>query len=125
GAARHLSEGSSRMYAVIKAGGRQYRVKENDVLSVNRLEGEPGSTITLDQVLLIGGEAPKVGTPIVAGAKVEAEILRHKRGPKIRGFNYKAKKNVRRRWGHRQELTELRVRSIVAGKIGEERADGT
>lgn len=104
------------MYAVIKAGGRQYRVKENDVLSVNRLEGEPGSTVTFDHVLLIGGETPKIGAPLVPGAKVEAEILRHKRGPKIRGFNYKAKKNIRRRWGHRQELTELRVRSIVAGK---------
>jgi large subunit ribosomal protein L21 len=104
------------MYAIIQAGGRQYRVRENDVVAVNRLQGEPGSTVVLEQVLLIGGDQAIVGSPTVGGAKVEAEIIRHKRGPKIRGFTYKAKKNVRRRWGHRQELTELRIVSIVPGK---------
>jgi large subunit ribosomal protein L21 len=104
------------MYAIIQAGGRQYRVRENDVVAVNRLQGEPGSTVVLEQVLLIGGDHAIVGSPTVGGAKVEAEIIRHKRGPKIRGFTYKAKKNVRRRWGHRQELTELRIVSIVPGK---------
>lgn len=104
------------MYAIIKAGGRQYRVQENDVVAVNRLPGEPGSTVVLEQVLLVGGEKPLVGSPTVEGAKVEAEIVRHKRGPKIRGFTYKAKKNARRRWGHRQELTELKIVSIVPGK---------
>jgi len=104
------------MYAIIQAGGRQYRVRENDVVAVNRLQGEPGSTVVLEQVLLIGGDQAIVGSPTVGGAKVEAEIIRHKRGPKIRGFTYKAKKNVRRRWGHRQELTELRIISIVPGK---------
>ncbi len=104
------------MYAVIKTHGQQFTVKENDRLTTNRMAGQVGDAVTLDQVLLVGGSEPKVGTPFVAGAKVEAKIVRHHLGQKVNAFNYKAKKNVRKRWGHRQRLTELLVTKIHSGK---------
>lgn len=108
---------SSEMYAVIKAGGQQLRVTQNQTVTINRIAGDVGSKVTFDQVLMVGeGEETAIGTPLVAGAKVEAEIVRQKRGPKLNAFNYKPKKNVRKRWGHRQELTELRITKISAGK---------
>lgn len=105
------------MYAVIRAGGQQLRVAQDQTVTVNRIAGDVGSKVTFDQVLMVGdGENSSIGSPVVAGAKVEAEIVRQKRGPKINAFNYKAKKNVRKRWGHRQELTELKITKISAGK---------
>ncbi|MCW5946762.1 MAG: 50S ribosomal protein L21 [Fimbriimonadales bacterium] len=105
------------MYAVMKAGGQQLRVRQNETVTINRVAGDVGSKVTFDQVLMVGeGESAQIGSPLVAGAKVEAEIVAHKRGPKINAFNYKAKKNVRKRWGHRQELTELKITKISAGK---------
>lgn len=104
------------MYAVVRAGGRQFKVAENQVITVDRLQADVGTKIGLEVLMLGEGEKAKFGTPFVAGAKVEAEVLRHRRGPKIRAFNYKPKKNERRRWGHRQELTDIRIVNISSGK---------
>lgn len=105
------------MYAVIETGGKQYRVAENDVLRVEKMEGEKGAEVTLDRVLLVsGGDAGvTLGAPTVAGATVTATVVRQGKGKKIEGFTYKAKKNERRRFGHRQFFTELRVSKINVG----------
>jgi large subunit ribosomal protein L21 len=101
------------MYAVIKTGGKQYRVATNDVISVERLEGEPGGTIEFDEVLLVGGDNPQVGAPTVAGAKVMATVLEQGKGPKIIVFKKRRRKNFRRRTGHRQLQTVVRIADIV------------
>ena len=102
------------MYAVIKTGGKQYRVAKNQVLSVERLDAEPGATVTFDQVLMVGdGDVSTIGAPYVAGAAVTAEVIGAKRGPKIIVFKKKRRKSNRRRAGHRQDLTELRVADIL------------
>ena len=102
------------MYAIIRTGNRQYRVEENQRLEVEKLEVEPGSTIDLTDVLLLGGGegGVRIGSPSVAGAVVTARVTRQFRGKKIRGFTYKPKKHTSRRYGHRQSLTELVVVSI-------------
>ena len=103
------------MYAVLKTGGKQYKVSENDVIIVERLSGESGAKIKLDKVLMIGeGDNTTVGTPTIGGALVAAEILEHKRGDKITVFKKKRRKNYRRTMGHRQELTVLRITDILA-----------
>ena len=103
------------MYAVLKTGGKQYKVSQNDVIIVDRLSGESGAKINLDKVLMIGeGENTTVGTPIIEGALVSAEVLEHKRGDKITVFKKKRRKNYRRTIGHRQELTVLRITNILA-----------
>ena len=102
------------MYAVLKTGGKQYKVSQNDVIIVERLSGESGAKINLDNVLMIGeGENTTVGTPIIEGALVAAEVLEHKRGDKITVFKKKRRKNYRRTMGHRQELTVLRITDIL------------
>ena len=102
------------MYAVIKTGGKQYRVSVGDTISVERLASEAGNDVTLDEVLFIGGDgATKVGTPVVEGASVSATIDDHFRGEKLVIFKYKAKKRYRRRTGHRQNLTRIEVTEIV------------
>ena len=102
------------MYAVLKTGGKQYKVSQNDVIIVERLNGESGSKINLDKVLMIGeGENTTVGTPTIDGALVSAEVLEHKRGDKITVFKKKRIKNYRRTMGHRQELTVLRITDIL------------
>jgi large subunit ribosomal protein L21 len=101
------------MYAVIKTGGKQYRVATNDVISVERLEGEPGGTIEFGEVLLVGGDSPQVGAPTVAGAKVTATVLEQGKGPKIIIFKKRRRKNFRRRTGHRQLQTVVRIADIV------------
>jgi large subunit ribosomal protein L21 len=101
------------MYAVIKTGGKQYRVAPNDVIKVEKIGGEAGSTVELDQVLMVGGEAPQVGTPLVAGARVVATVLEQGKGPKVLVFKKRRRKNSRRRNGHRQQLTVLRVTDIA------------
>ena len=101
------------MYAVVKAGGKQYRVEENSVIDVNRLPGEVGSEVVIDEVLLVGDDGgAKIGTPYVEGARVVGKVVRHRKGRKIVGFTYKAKKNIRRRFGHRQSLTQVAVERI-------------
>lgn len=100
------------MYAVIRTGGKQYRVAEGDVLRVEKLAGEPGAAITFSEVLMVGGtDAPKVGQPIISGAKVEAKVLRQDRHRKVLHFR-KEKEGWTRRRGHRQPFTEVKVTSI-------------
>ena len=99
------------MFAVIKTGGKQYRVVSGDVIKVEKLEGEAGSTIALDQVLMLGDT---IGTPLVAGASVSAEVIAQDRGPKVIIFKKKRRQNYRRKNGHRQDLTVLRITEISA-----------
>lgn len=104
---------TDEQYAIVETGGKQYRVKVGDVLSVEKLDGETGATVTLDRVLLIGGAGDvKVGTPVIEGASVAATIADQYRGEKIVVFKYKPKKNYRRRTGHRQALTRLQITGI-------------
>ena len=101
------------MYAVIKTGGKQYRVAQGDKLRVEKLAGNVGDTVTLGEVLLVGaGDGVKVGTPMVSGAKVEAKIVAQDRGPKIIIFKFRRRKNYRRKTGHRQPFTALEITSV-------------
>ncbi len=105
------------MFAVVKTGGKQYRVAPGDILKVERLEGEAGDTVTLDQVLLVGdGDRTTAGTPLVDGTVVTAEILEQTRAKKVIVFKKKRRHNYRRKKGHRQHLTVLRVLEIGAPK---------
>lgn len=100
-------------YAVIETGGKQYRVSEGDRITVERLAVEAGSDVTIDRVLLLGGDgSTRIGTPIVDGASVTATVTEHNRGKKIEVFKYKAKKRYRRHTGHRQEQTRLTITGI-------------
>ena len=102
------------MFAVIKTGGKQYRVAKDQVLAVERLAGDAGETVTLDSVMMVGeGDKTTVGAPFVDGACVAAEIVEQGRGPKIIVFKKQRRKNFRRRNGHRQDLTILRVTEIL------------
>jgi large subunit ribosomal protein L21 len=101
------------MFAVIKTGGRQYRVVPDDVLEVGKIEGEVGSIIQLSEVLVVGGDTPILGLPTVAGASVAVEVLDHKRGPKIIAFKKRRRKNSRRKRGYRDEITVLRISEIL------------
>jgi len=104
------------MYAVIKTGGKQYRVAANDVLTIERLPGDAGGTIEFTEVLMIGGEGePKVGKPMIAGAKVTAELVEQTRGDKVIAFKKRRRKNSRRKRGHRQDLTTVKIRDIIGG----------
>jgi len=104
------------MYAILKTGGKQLKAAKDDILIIEKIEGEPGAKVTFDEVLLvIDGSKQTVGTPFIKGARVQAEIVRQAKGPKIDAFNYKAKKNERKRWGHRQPQTHVRVTSLEAG----------
>jgi large subunit ribosomal protein L21 len=102
------------MFAVIKTGGRQYRVVPDDVLEVGKIAGDVGTIVQLGEVLVLGGEQPVLGTPAVAGASVAAEVLQHKRGPKVIAFKKRRRKNSRRKRGYRDELTVLRITEILA-----------
>lgn len=101
------------MYAVIKTGGKQYRVTEGDVLRVEKLDGDVGGKVTLDVLLIGGGEAVQVGRPLVGGAAVEAEITGQGRHPKVIHF-HKRKEGYTYKRGHRQPFTELRITTIRA-----------
>ncbi|HKU44501.1 MAG TPA: 50S ribosomal protein L21 [Polyangiales bacterium] len=102
------------MYAVIKTGGKQYRVNEGDRLRVEKLEGAVGDFITLPEVLMLGGETVSIGTPLVSGAKVSAQIVGQGLGKKIIVFKMRRRKRYRRKNGHRQPYTELKVTGISA-----------
>jgi large subunit ribosomal protein L21 len=102
------------MFAVIKTGGRQYRVVAEDVLEIGKIEGEVGTIIQLGEVLVLGGDTPVLGLPMVEGATVAAEVLQHKRGPKIISFKKRRRKNSRRKRGYRDEITVLRITEILA-----------
>ena len=101
------------MFAVIKTGGRQYRVVPDDVLEIGKIAGEVGTIVQLGEVLVVGGDTPVLGMPTVAGASVAAEVLQHKRGPKVIAFKKRRRKNSRRKRGYRDEITVLRVTEIL------------
>jgi large subunit ribosomal protein L21 len=102
------------MYAVIRTGGKQYRVSEGETLRVEKLAGDVGSTITFGEVLMLGGSKVQVGKPLVKGAKVSAQIVAQDRGKKIIVFKIRRLKNYRRKNGHRQWFTELKITGISA-----------
>lgn len=102
------------MYAVIKTGGKQYRVSEGDRLRVEKIDGQKGDKIELAEVLMLGGERVAIGSPTVAGATVSAEIIGQGLGKKIIVFKMRRRKRYRRKNGHRQPFTELRVTGISA-----------
>jgi large subunit ribosomal protein L21 len=101
------------MFAVIKTGGRQYRVVPDDVLEIGKIAGDVGTIVQLGEVLLVGGDQPVLGAPTVAGATVAAEVLQHKRGPKVIAFKKRRRKNSRRKRGYRDEITVLRITEIL------------
>ncbi|HTH96675.1 MAG TPA: 50S ribosomal protein L21 [Stellaceae bacterium] len=104
------------MFAVIRTGGKQYKVAPNDVIFVEKLAAEAGSSVELDDVLMVGGDAGlTTGTPTIAGARVTATVLEQKRDDKVLVFKKKRRHNYRRMNGHRQYLTVLRITDIVAG----------
>lgn len=100
------------MYAVIRTGGKQYRVAEGQTLRVEKLPGAEGEGVAFDEVLMLGGDSPRVGQPTVKGAKVEATIKSHYRGPKIVVFKFRRRKNYRRKNGHRQPYTDVLITGI-------------
>ena len=103
------------MYAVIKTGGKQYRVAEGDVLNVEKLNAEAGSEVGFDEVLTVVNDADvKIGQPVVEGAKVTAKVVEQGKGEKILVFKYKAKSNYRKRQGHRQPFTKVEISKIEA-----------
>src|SRR5687768_8301195 len=103
------------IYAIVRTGGKQYRVETNQTLDVERLDVDIGATVELAALLVGGNGDTQVGTPEVAGVQVVAEVVEHGRGEKIRIFKYKNKTRYRRRQGHRQEYTRLTIKEIVSG----------
>ncbi len=101
------------MFAVIKTGGKQYRVVPDDVLEIGKIAGDVGTIVQLGEVLVVGGDAPVLGSPLVSGASVAAEVLDHKRGPKVIAFKKRRRKNSRRKRGYRDEITVIRVTEIL------------
>ena len=103
------------MYAVIKTGGKQYRVQQGDVIFVEKLNAQADEAVTFDEVLLVGdADQSKVGTPVVEGAKVQGKVLAQVKGKKIVVYKYKAKKNERKKQGHRQPYTKVEITGINA-----------
>ncbi|HUI94387.1 MAG TPA: 50S ribosomal protein L21 [Xanthobacteraceae bacterium] len=101
------------MFAVIKTGGKQYRVAAEDLIKVEKVAGDPGDIIAFGEVLVVGGDTPTLGTPTVAGATVAGEVLEQGRGPKVIAFKKRRRKNSRRKRGHRQEFTLVRITEIL------------
>jgi large subunit ribosomal protein L21 len=102
------------MFAVVRTGGKQYKVASGDVLSIEKVAGEVGAELKIGEVLLIGGETVKTGAPLVDGASVTAEILRQGKGEKVIAFKKKRRKNTHRKRGHRQSFTEIKITAISA-----------
>jgi len=104
------------MFAVVKTGGKQYRVAANDIITVEKLVAEAGATVTFDQVLMLGGDTVTVGAPLVAGASVTAEVLEQFKGEKTIAFVKRRRKHSsQRKRGHRQQLTRVKIIDILAG----------
>lgn len=101
------------MFAVIKTGGKQYRVAAEDVIRVDRVAREPGTVVEFGEVLLLGGDTPQLGTPTVAGATVAGEVLQHTRGDKVIAFKKRRRKNSRRKRGYRHEFSVIRITEIL------------
>lgn len=102
------------MFAIIRSGGKQYRVVKDDVLDVDRLDGEAGASVSFGEVLMLGGDSPRSGAPFIGGASVAAEIVAQKRAPKVVAFKKKRRKNTHRKRGHRQMLTTIKITGISA-----------
>ena len=104
------------MYAIIRTGGKQYRVKAGEQVRVEALAAEVGSTVSLEEVLLVGtGDGVKVGAPLVSGAKIKATVVSHGRGDKVKIFKLRRRKHYQKTQGHRQSYTELRIDDIIQG----------
>ena len=101
------------MFAVIRAGGKQYRVAAEDVIRLDRVTREPGQIVEFGEVLLLGGDTPQIGTPMVAGATVAGEVLQHTRGDKVIAFKKRRRKNSRRKRGYRHEFSVIRITEIL------------
>jgi len=102
------------MFAVIRTGGKQYKVAKDDVLTIEKVAGEVGAELKLGEVLLVGGDTPKTGTPLVEGAAVTAEIVAQGKGEKVIAFKKKRRKNTHRKRGHRQSFTKIKITGIEA-----------
>ena len=102
------------MYAVIKTGGKQYRVSQGDRLKVEKLPGNVGDTVTFGEVLMIGGESVTLGSPLIGGASVQAKVIAQDRAKKIIVFKFRRRKNYRRKAGHRQPFTALEITGITS-----------
>jgi large subunit ribosomal protein L21 len=103
------------MFAVIKTGGKQYRVVAEDLIKIDRLEGEPGDVVRFEEVLAVGGDKPEVGAPLVSGAIVAGELIEHARGDKVIAFKKRRRKNSRRKRGYRDEFSVVRITEILTG----------
>jgi large subunit ribosomal protein L21 len=103
------------MYAVVRTGGKQYKVTKDTVLKVETLAGDVGSKLNLGDVLMVGGDTPTIGAPLVKGASIQCEILEHGQGEKVIAFKKKRRKNTHRKRGHRQHFTKVKVLGITAG----------
>ena len=103
------------MFAVIKTGGKQYRVAAEDVIRVDRVNGQPGEIIEFGEVLVVGGDTPQIGVPTVSGATVAGEVLQHTRGDKVIAFKKRRRKNSRRKRGYRHEFSVVRITEILTG----------
>ena len=104
-----------RLYAIIKTGGKQYKVAEGNEIIIEKLDAEEGSSVTFEEVLAVGeGEEIKFGRPLIEGAKVTGSVVKNGKGPKLRIFKYKHKTNYRRRQGHRQPFTKVKIEKIEA-----------
>jgi large subunit ribosomal protein L21 len=103
------------MYAVVRTGGKQYKVTKDTVLKVETLAGDVGSKLNLGDVLMLGGDTPTIGAPLVKGASIQCEILEHGQGEKVIAFKKKRRKNTHRKRGHRQHFTKVKVLGITAG----------
>lgn len=104
------------MYAIFETGGKQYKASKGDIVYVEKLDAEPGKLVSFDALVVADGDDIKIGTPIVEGAKVRAKIVEHGKGKKVVIFKYKAKENYRKKQGHRQPFTKIRITSIGVGK---------
>ncbi len=103
------------MFAVIKTGGKQYRVAPEDVIRIDRVAANPGEVVEFGEVLVVGGETPAVGVPMVEGATVAGEVLEHSRGDKVIAFKKRRRKNSRRKRGYRHEFSVIRITEILTG----------
>ena len=103
------------MFAVIKTGGLQYSVAEDQVVRIGRIPGEPGEIVQIGNVLMLGGDKPELGSPMISGASVAVEIVQQSRGPKVISFKKRRRKNSRRKRGHRQDYTMVRISEILTG----------
>jgi large subunit ribosomal protein L21 len=102
------------MFAVIRSGGKQYTVNKDDVLVIGKIDGDEGTKVTFGEVLMLGGDKPKHGVPLISGAAVAAEIVKQGRGPKVVAFKKKRRKNTHRKRGHRQHETTVKITGITA-----------